>query len=608
MLLGLPLTLYYRKSIIGASGTAGKMEEVAANMPRTIAIGEQDFSKIIEKDYFYIDKTNFIKEWWENGDAVTLITRPRRFGKTLAMSMADYFFSVRHAGRSDLFENLSIWREERYRKLQGTYPIIFLSFASVKADHYEMARKKISQLIVNLYRDHDFLVNSGFLRGEDIAFYNRVSADMDSADIENSIGQLSRYLGKYYKKNVIILLDEYDTPMQEAYVHGFWDQLVNLMRGLFNSAFKTNVYLERGIMTGITRVSKESVFSDLNNLEIVTTTSCKYEASFGFTREEVFRSLEEFGLQEKAEGVKQWYDGFRFGDCGSIYNPWSITQFLDKRKFQPYWANTSSNALVGKLIQESDRRVKMAVEDLIEGKSFRIIIDEQLVFYELDMNQDAVWSLLLASGYLKIIDFYHTDNEFEEEPVEYGLMLTNYEITLVFQKMIRGWFAVCKSSYNDFLVSLLKNDLEGMNEYLNRVALSTVSSFDSSNHPSEYMQPEKFYHGLVLGIMLDLRNQYIITSNRESGFGRYDILLEPRSQEDDGMLFEFKVFNPKRERNLKDTVQLAVRQIIDKKYASSLKEKGVPKEKIRIYGFAFKGKEVFIDGGYIKELLERGSI
>ncbi|MDE7313927.1 MAG: ATP-binding protein [Eubacterium sp.] len=571
-------------------------------MARTIAIGEQDFSKIIEQHYFYIDKTNFIKEWWENGDTVTLITRPRRFGKTLTMSMLEYFFSVQYAGRSDLFEGLSVWREEGYRKLQGSYPVIFLSFAGVKADTYKMARKKICQLIVNLYKDHEFLADSGFLKGEDLAFYNRISVNMDRADMENSLGQLARYLCKYYKKKVILLLDEYDTPMQEAYVHGFWDELVHLMRGLLNAAFKTNAYLERGIMTGITRVGKESVFSDLNNPEIVTTTSCKYAASFGFTEEEVLRSLEEFGLQDKADGVKRWYDGFRFGKCGSIYNPWSITQFLEKREFKPYWANTSSNALIGKLIQESDGKIKMTVEDFIEGKPFRTVIDEQIVFNEIDQNQDAVWSLLLASGYLKIIDFHALDDEFEEGLVECELMLTNLEIVSVFRKMIHGWFAVCKSSYNDFLKSLLQNDIESMNEYLNRVALSTVSSFDSGSQPSGHVQPEKFYHGLILGMILDLKNRYVIVSNRESGFGRYDLLLEPRSHEDDGILFEFKVFNAKREKSLEDTVQTAIRQIIGKKYAASLCAKGVQKERIRIYGFAFKGKEVLIDGGYLWEL------
>lgn len=570
-------------------------------MPRTVAIGAQDFGRIIENNSFYIDKSNFIKEWWENRDDVTLITRPRRFGKTLLLSMLEYFFSVRHAGKSGLFEHLSIWKEEAYRALQGTYPVIFLSFAAVKSDNYEMARKTICQLIVNLYKDHDFLVNSGFLQGGDLAYYNRISVNMDDADMQNSLGQLSRYLYGYYGKKVILLLDEYDTPMQEAWFSGFWNQTVTLMRGLFHASFKTNAFLERGLMTGITRISKESVFSDLNNLEIVTASSCKYMTSFGFTGQEVMQSLEEFGLQEKADGVKRWYDGFQFGTCRSIYNPWSITQFLEKGEFKPYWANTGSNALAGILIQKGDRKMKMAVEDLIEGRSIWVMLDEQIVFQELDHNQDAVWSLLLASGYLKITD---SGTDMEESGAAEGLtecelMLTNFESLCVFRKMIHGWFARCRSSYNDFITALLNNDLESMNEYLNSVALDISSSFDSGCQPSGKLQPEKFYHGLVLGIMLDLRNRYVITSNRESGFGRYDLLLEPRSPKDDGIIFEFKVLNAKREKSLEDTAHAAIRQMLNKKYAALLKEKGVPEGKIRMYGFAFQGKEVLIEGGYL---------
>lgn len=573
-------------------------------MTRTVAIGVQDFRKLIEKDSFYVDKTYFIKEWWENRDDVTLITRPRRFGKTLTMSMLDYFFSVKHAGRSDLFEGLSVWKEEAYRHLQGTYPVIFLSFAAVKAENYEMAEKKICQLIVNLYQDFDFLADSGFLKGEDSAFYKRISINMDRADLENSLSQLSRFLHSYYHRNVILLLDEYDTPMQEAYVKGFWNELADLMRGLLNSAFKTNPFLERGLMTGITRVSKESIFSDLNNLEAVTVTSRKYETAFGFTEEEVFHALEEFGLQNQADSVRRWYDGFRYGNCGSIYNPWSITQFLDKKELKPYWANTSSNALAAKLIQKSDREVKMAVEDLIRGKSLRIFTDEQIVFQELDENPDAVWSLLLASGYLKIINIPAEDSSYAETPASYELMLTNFEIVTVFQKMIRGWFGICRPSYNDFIKSVLRNDLEGINEYLNQVVLASVSSFDSAGRPCGQTQPEKFYHGLVLGLMLDLADKYIITSNRESGFGRYDICLEPRSRKDDAILFEFKVFHPKKEKCLADTVQAALEQILAKKYAAALRQKGIPEEKIRIYGFAFRGKEILADGGYLRSFAE----
>ena len=320
-------------------------------MARTTAIGHQDFERVIENDYFYIDKTYFIKEWWESGDIVTLITRPRRFGKTLNMSMTEKFFSVNYAGRGDLFEGLTVWNEEKYRSLQGTYPVINLSFANVKAVNYKNARKEIFLILTNLYTEYSFLLESDALGEEEKKLFGNISTDMEDVDAVFAIHNLSKFLNKFYKKKVIILLDEYDTPMQEAYVSGYWEELTAFMRSMFNAAFKTNPYLERAVMTGITRVSKESMFSDLNNLRVVTTTSEKYADCFGFTEEEVFRALEEFGLSDQKQKVKQWYDGFTFGSQPDIYNPWSILNYLDTGKFAAYWANTSSNSLAGKLIR-----------------------------------------------------------------------------------------------------------------------------------------------------------------------------------------------------------------------------------------------------------------
>ncbi|MCI9124122.1 MAG: AAA family ATPase [Eubacterium sp.] len=568
-------------------------------MARTVAIGEQDFSKIITYNSLYVDKSGFIKEWWDNRDTVTLITRPRRFGKTLTMSMVDYFFSIKHAGRSDLFENCNIWKEKEYRKLQGTYPVIFLSFANVKGGSFRTIRKKICQLIVDLYEEYQYLIGDAVFRNRGAAYFERISVDMDDADLEISLNQLSRYLYRYYGKNVIILLDEYDTPMQEAYVHGYWDELANLIRGLFHSAFKTNPYLERALMTGITRISKESIFSDLNNLEVVSATSCKYKTVFGFTEQEVFEALREYGLQDQAGEVRKWYDGFRFGDCTNIYNPWSITKFLEEKKFAPYWANTSSNALVGKLILDGNNEIKMMVEDLIRGRSLVIQIDEQLVFDQLDQNPDAIWSLLLASGYLKIAGLHSLDDDRSMGLLAYELMLTNFEVYLTFRKMIQAWFAAYKQSYHGFIKAVLANNLESMNILLNKIMQYVVSFFDAGTKPSEDTQPERFYHGLVLGLMVDLENRYIITSNRESGYGRYDVLLEPRNDVDDGIILEFKVNDPKKEKGLEDTVQSAIRQILDKKYAAVLEARGIKRNHIRIYGFAFSGKEVMIDGGTI---------
>ena len=563
-------------------------------MARTVAIGIQDFEKIIKNNYFYVDKTDFIREWWESGDDVTLINRPRRFGKTLNMSMLEQFFSVDYAKRSDLFEGLSIWDNVKYRELQGTYPVINLSFANIKERDFQTTRKKICQTIAELYAKYSFLLDSQKLQQGDRVFFQRVSADMDDVVATMAIHYLCKFLYLYYGKKVIVLLDEYDTPMQEAYVDGYWDDLVAFTRSMFNSTFKTNSWLERGLMTGITRVSKESIFSDLNNLEVVTTTSNKYATSFGFTEEEVFGALEECGLDSEKEEVKCWYDGFIFGSQKDIYNPWSILNYLDKRYFTTYWANTSSNSLVGKLLREGNRGLKEKFENLLRGEVIRTPIDEQIVYNQLDGSEKAVWSLLLASGYLKVLSYDRMERLQKGQKQMYELALTNYEVECMFEGMIRSWFTEAEEDYNEFIKAMLQNDIKAMNAYMNRVSLSTFSYFDTGKRPS-YDQPERFYHGFVLGLIVDLQDKYIITSNRESGFGRYDVMLEPkRPQEDDAIILEFKVYDGDDEENLKATVQSALAQIEEKQYAAQLIARGVPKERIRKYGFAFEGKKVLI--------------
>ena len=560
-------------------------------MKKTISIGIQGFSDLRERNCYFVDKTHFIKEWWESQDMVTLITRPRRFGKTLNMSMLECFFSNKYANRADLFAGLSIWKEEKYRQLQGTYPVLFLSFASVKAGNLEEAKAQVKGEIARVYRENKYLIDTDIFDNRERERYDNVVVSMDDVTAQDSLRNLAEWMEKYYGKKVIIFLDEYDTPMQEAYIQGYWDEFTSFVRSLFNATFKTNPYLERAIMTGITRVSNESIFSDLNNLRVVTTTSDLYADCFGFTEEEVFATLDEYEMSDKKDEVKQWYDGFTFGEYRDIYNPWSITNYLKEKKLRAYWAATSSNGLVSRLIRTASVDVKEKMEDLLKGQEIVVNFDEQIVYNQLDQDENAIWSLLLASGYLKAdqVEYRGMLNK-----PWYHLTITNLETESMFENMFAGWFKNQDANYNDFVKAMLKGSLKEMNIYMNDVALTTFSSFDTGRRPSRKTQPERFYHGFVLGLLADLRERYQIRSNRESGYGRYDVMLMPLNQQDKAIVIEFKVHEPDEESSLQDTVQSALYQIKEKNYDAELLAQGISADRICHYGFAFEGKKVLI--------------
>lgn len=572
-------------------------------MNQVISIGKQDFSSLRENNCFYIDKSDLIREWWDSQDEITLITRPRRFGKTLNMSMLNYFFSNLYTDKKALFEDLSIWKEEKYRNLQGIYPVIFISFASVKGNTYQDTRDGVIMAINEAYSEHRYLLEwKGLTEGERKCFeeldnYAKnpgIKEPVANDTICNAVKNLSNCLYRYYKKKILIFLDEYDTPMQESYLYEYWEEFIAFIRNFFNATFKTNLYLERAMMTGITRVSKESVFSDLNNLNVVTTTAREYETCFGFTEQEVFCALETMGMSEEKQLVKSWYDGFVFGSRKDIYNPWSITNYLDKKQLRPYWADTSSNGLINRLIRRSSPEIKELMEELLQGREIVVNFDEQIVFEQLEQDENAIWSLMLASGYLKA-----TEVEYRgilRDPW-YHLMITNLETTAMFSNLFKGWFYQSRSNYNQFVKALLNSDLDAMNYYMNQISMATFSYFDMSGKEDGSGAPERFYHGFVLGLIADQTDQYEICSNRESGFGRYDVMMIPRkpgNRKYPAIIMEFKVHNSKKEETLEETVDHALDQIEVMNYDAQLFARGFERKEIRHYGFAFEGKKVLI--------------
>lgn len=565
-------------------------------LDRRACIGCQDFRRIMEKGGFYVDKTEFFYEWWNSATNISIITRPRRFGKTLMLSAVENFFSLSGRGEKNIFEKLQVWKHAGMRMEYASHPVIFLSFANVKGIDFRLSLSSICYNMYNLFMENRDICEKDLLSAhEKLQFQNCIDA-LNNNDYEacvKSVNLLSQLLYMAYQKPVIILLDEYDTPSIESIHYGYYDEMIAFLRQFFNQSFKNNPYYSKVLITGITRIAKESLFSDLNNAKLYSMANDTYAQYFGFTQEEVLNILDCQDIQEK-ELVKSMYDGHTIGHMTDIYNPWSITNYMADRIPALYWANSGGTKLLSDIFSKGKDSLRLDLETLINGGSIHKTIDETIIFEDLFTDENSVWSLLFSAGYLKatnlVVDKYVTAD----------FSLTNVESLCSMENFIKRWFGRA-NYYTDFAKSLLQGDLEAMNYYFAEVVADMISFFDtgsrnqeSAGTTSSLRAPESFYHGLVLGMIVDMRDRYRITSNRESGFGRYDVMLTPVEPNLDGIILEFKVMNPKKESSLEETAMSALQQIKDKNYASELIANGVQPDKIRNYGFAFCGKEVLI--------------
>ena len=534
---------------------------------KRLAIGIDDFRKIIKEDCYYVDKTKFIEAVLEDASNVKLFTRPRRFGKTLNMSMLKYFFDVRESEENrELFNGLDI-EKSKYIDEQRKYPTILISLKSIKYETWEESLEQLKSLISNLYNEFEYIRES--LNESEIELFNDIWFKKENGEYANSLKNLTSFLYKYYKKEVILLIDEYDIPLITAHKYGYYDEIINFYKIFLGEALKTNQYLKMGVLTGIIRVIRTGIFSDLNNLKVYSILEKKYSDFFGFTEEEVKEALQFFDIEEELVNVKYWYDGYKFGDS-ELYNPWSIINFLDGRELKNYWVGTSENFLIKNILENSTSRTNEILEKLFNEEEVEEAITGTSDLSIL-MDSKEVWELLLFSGYLTV-------KEKIDEDI-YSLKLPNMEVKKLFKKeFINVHFGISLFRKTmEALKSLKFNDFE---KYFQEIMLKSTSNWDTSK--------EAFYHGLSLGMLSYLDNDYYVTSNFEAGFGRYDVVLEPKNKNNRAFILEFKVTDD--ENKLEKLSEEAIKQIEEKRYDINLKSRGI--KEITFVGVAFYGKKL----------------
>nr|WP_165379530.1 AAA family ATPase [Rickettsiales endosymbiont of Peranema trichophorum] len=546
-----------------------------------LPVGVSDFRKIATGNYVFTDKTLLIKEVMEDGADIILVTRPRRFGKTLNLSMLYYFLDLSQPKDENLFEKLNIGQDRAFcEEHQNKYPVIFISFKDVKKSQYEDAYANIVSLISRLYGQHRYLLESGCLSDNEKRVFNRLLYKTSKrSEIEESLQCLCLYIQRYCGKNPIILIDEYDTPIQEGYLEDYYNEITELMRGILGQALKDNSYLTKAVVTGITRISQESLFSGLNNISVYSMLRERLGQYFGFTEDEVVKLLQKTKRSVTISEIKEWYNGYQIGKH-VLYNPWSIINCLDNEGIlKEYWVNTSGNGLIGDLLESAGAEVKKEFEELLQGKVITQVLSENLVFPEIEEKPEALWSLLLYAGYLKVLG-----RRLEEETIV-ELCIPNKEVSFVYSRAIKGWFskATRVGSYDSFVRSLMDGDMQRFELYIASYIMQSGSYFDFNKNT-----PEQVFHVFILGLVVGLRGEYYIRSNQESGLGRFDVVMLPKRSERGGILLEFKATDdPKK---LRAKAKEGLKQVKDKQYLELFKQNGV--NEVLAIGLAFCGKQL----------------
>jgi hypothetical protein len=553
---------------------------------KRIPLGISDFKMLIDEDYLFVDKSELIKEFWESSGQTILVPRPRRFGKTLNMSMIKYFFENSSKNNSYLFKGLNIESHKETMELQGMYPVIYLSFKDEKHSSFEYLREGLSNIFSTLYIEHEYCLNNPKLHSVEKEYYDSVISKKASIiELGNALKKLSEYIHSYFEQKVIILIDEYDVPIQAAYLNNYYAEAIEFMRNLLSGAFKDNNFLQKGLITGILRVAKESIFSGLNNLKVESILNENLCDKFGFTDLEIEALVSDYDIKEELVNIKGWYNGYYFGNT-TIYNPWSILNYLSSPKagLKPYWVNTSSNDLVNFLLAKASEDVKKDLEVLINGESITKTIDENIVMGDIEKSSNNLWSFLLFTGYLKAKEAYR-----KEEFIFYNLSIPNREVRSLYKSIIENWFldTIAKNNYDIMIKSLITGDIKIFGKLLKQFVLKSISYFDVGGY-----EGEKVYHAFVLGMLISLNDTHEVLSNRESGYGRYDVMIIPKDISKLGIVIEFKKLDPDDEETLEETAEVALKQIKDKKYSTTLKDKGV--KSIKEIGIVFKGKELYI--------------